>query len=388
MKTINVENIKHIRAKRYVIMMGILVFLSCFVMFNSIRSNKTLSNLNLTEINGIVETFIIEENLYKIELKNDSNYIYVEANIEVNTTIQTLKDNLKVSDVLNLKIDIENKNIYIAEINNNTLYDLIESSKSSNRSMILFYGFILLFSIVYIVLNIITLIKTPRYKEISKIEHILTTSNVITNAMLHTNSKTKQLERMNKVINYCLFASLVVVFIFTLLLKAAIKNQSLVLGIMVVIIALIITLVVILKPKFYSKHLDVYVNDYLDYLKNGNEKENEATIFFKKEGFKVQDNEKVYFFDYHELSFYTVAVYSKSNAPVNIFICSSLPEKEEYKDIQDFIIPLTFEIYSDIIQNGIYIEGLEELIKNLLNETEHQIKNIKDVFLMKEYKNM
>lgn len=388
MKTINVENIKHIRAKRYVIMMGILVFLSCFVMFNSIRSNKTLNNLNLTEINGIVETFIIEENLYKIELKNDSNYIYVEANIEVNTTIQTLKDNLKISDVLNLKIDIENKNIYIAEINNNTLYDLIESSKSSNRSMILFYGFILLFSIVYIVLNIITLIKTPRYKEISKIEHILTTSNVITNAMLHTNSKTKQLERMNKVINYCLFASLVVVFIFTLLLKSAIKNQSLVLGIMVVIIALIITLVVILKPKFYSKHLDVYVNDYLDYLKNGNEKENEATIFFKKEGFKVQDNEKVYFFDYHELSFYTVAVYSKSNAPVNIFICSSLPEKEEYKDIQDFIIPLTFEIYSDIIQNGIYIEGLEELIKNLLNETEHQIKNIKDVFLMKEYKNM
>ena len=388
MKTINVENIKHIRAKRYVIMMGILVFLSCFVMFNSIRSNKTLNNLNLTEINGIVETFIIEENLYKIELKNDSNYIYVEANIEVNTTIQTLKDNLKESDVLNLKIDIENKNIYIAEINNNTLYDLIESSKSSNRSMILFYGFILLFSIVYIVLNIITLIKTPRYKEISKIEHILTTSNVITNAMLHTNSKTKQLERMNKVINYCLFASLVVVFIFTLLLKAAIKNQSLVLGIMVVIIALIITLVVILKPKFYSKHLDVYVNDYLDYLKNGNEKENETTIFFKKEGFKVQDNEKVYFFDYHELSFYTVAVYSKSNAPVNIFICSSLPEKEEYKDIQDFIIPLTFEIYSDIIQNGIYIEGLEELINNLLNETEHQIKNIKDVFLMKEYKNM
>lgn len=388
MKTINVENIKHIRAKRYVIMMGILVFLSCFVMFNSIRSNKTLNNLNLTEINGVVETFIIEENLYKIELKNDSNYIYVEANIEVNTTIQTLKDNLKVSDVLNLKIDIENKNIYIAEINNNTLYNLIESSKSSNRSMILFYGFILLFSIVYIVLNIITLIKTPRYKEISKIEHILTTSNVITNVMLHTNSKTKQLERMNKVINYCLFASLVVVFIFTLLLKAAIKNQSLVLGIMVVIIALIITLVVILKPKFYSKHLDVYVNDYLDYLKNGNEKENEATIFFKKEGFKVQDNEKVYFFDYHELSFYTVAVYSKSNAPVNIFICSSLPEKEEYKDIQDFIIPLTFEIYSDIIQNGIYIEGLEELIKNLLNETEHQIKNIKDVFLMKEYKNM
>ena len=84
MKTINVENIKHIRAKRYVIMMGILVFLSCFVMFNSIRSNKTLNNLNLTEINGVVETFIIEENLYKIELKNELFYQVLTQMTEVN----------------------------------------------------------------------------------------------------------------------------------------------------------------------------------------------------------------------------------------------------------------------------------------------------------------
>ena len=205
--------------------------------------------------------------------------------------------------------------------------------------------------------------------------------------MMHTNSKTKQLERMNKTINYCLYASIVVIFVFTLLLKSAINNQALVLGIMVVLISVIISLVVILKPKFYSKHLEIYINDYLDYLKNGNEKENEVNIFFKKEGFKVQDNDKVFFFDYHELNFYTVAVYSRSNAPVNIFICSQLPEKEEYKDIQDFIIPLTFEAFSDITQNGIYIDGLEDLVENLFVEAEHQIKNVKDMFLMQEYKN-
>lgn len=386
MKTINVENIKYVRSKRYVILMGLLIFLSSVVMFNAIKSTKTLKKLNLTEINGIVDTFEIEENIYKINLKNDSNYIYVEANIELNT-IQTLKENLKETDKLYLKLDIENKNIYIAKVNNDTLYDLIESTKTSNKSMILFYGFILIFSIVCAVLNVITLIKTPRYKEISKIEHILTSSNVITNSMLHTNSKTKQLERMNKTINYCLYASIVVIFVFTLLLKAAISNQTLVLGIMVVLITVIISLVVILKPKYYSKHLEIYINDYLDYLKNGNGKENEVNIFFKKEGFKVQDNDKVYFFDYHELNFYTVAVYSKSNAPVNIFICSQLPEKEEYKDIQDFIIPLTFEAFSDITQNGIYIDGLEDLVENLFVETEHQIKNVKDMFLMQEYKN-
>ena len=386
MKTINVENIKYVRSKRYVILMGLLIFLSSVVMFNAIKSTKTLNNLNLTRINGIVETFEIEENIYKITLINDSNYIFVEANIEVNT-IQTLKDNLKENDKLYLQIDIENKNIYIAKVNNDTLYDLIESTKTSNKSMILFYGFILIFSIVCVVLNVITLVKTPRYKEISKIEHILTSSNVITNSMMHTNSKTKQLERMNKTINYCLYASIVVIFVFTLLLKSAINNQALVLGIMVVLISVIISLVVILKPKFYSKHLEIYINDYLDYLKNGNEKENEVNIFFKKEGFKVQDNDKVFFFDYHELNFYTVAVYSRSNAPVNIFICSQLPEKEEYKDIQDFIIPLTFEAFSDITQNGIYIDGLEDLVENLFVEAEHQIKNVKDMFLMQEYKN-
>ena len=147
MKTINVENIKYVRSKRYVILMGLLIFLSSVVMFNAIKSTKTLNNLNLTRINGIVETFEIEENIYKITLINDSNYIFVEANIEVNT-IQTLKDNLKENDKLYLQIDIENKNIYIAKVNNDTLYDLIESTKTSNKSMILFYGFILIFSIV------------------------------------------------------------------------------------------------------------------------------------------------------------------------------------------------------------------------------------------------
>ena len=71
MKTINVENLKYVRSKRYVILMGLLIFLSSVVMFNAIKSTKTLNNLNLTGVNGIVETFKIEENIYKISLKNE-----------------------------------------------------------------------------------------------------------------------------------------------------------------------------------------------------------------------------------------------------------------------------------------------------------------------------
>jgi hypothetical protein len=192
---------------------------------------------------------------------------------------------------------------------------------------------------------------------------------------------------MDGILNKCLVGAMLILLFIMLLGKTFGENQTLLLIICLCGLALLFAIYILIKPRMYSKHLDTFVNDYIDAIKTGEQKE-ERTLFLKKEGLKVQKDDKQYFFDYHELSFYTVAVYSKSNAPVNIFICSSLPEKEEYKDIQDFIIPLTFEIYSDIIQNGIYIEGLEELINNLLNETEHQIKNIKDVFLMIEYKNI
>ena len=80
-----------------------------------------------------------------------------------------------------------------------------------------------------------------------------------------------------------------------------------------------------------------------------------------------------------------IAAYSKTNAPVNIFICSFLPDKEEYAEVQDFIIPLSRDIYQDIIDNSILVEGFEELFNNLLSECQENIKEVKDGCFVKYY---
>lgn len=385
MKTIKVENLKYTRSKRYIVLTAILIFLSIIVIVNACRSTSNLKKLSLTEVDGIVTSFNLNDNIYEIEVTNE-NVIYLEANLETNASIPTLKDNLKVNDKVYLKVDSKTKYIYLAKVNNNLLYDLIEINTKSNRNMIIFYGIILAVSIVCLTMNIITIVKTPKIKEMNQIEYILTSNNVLSNSMLNDNSKTKHILKMNKILNYCLIAGMIVLFIFGMLLKAAFDNNIIILCITLCLIAVLIVLIVALKPKLYSTHLKTFINDYLFYLDNGNNIEKESTIFFKKEGFKVQDEEKVFFFDYHELNFYTVAVYSKTDAPVNLFICSALPEKEEYKDIQDFIIPFTYDIYKEIKENGVYIEGLEELINDLLNESEKNIKNIKDEPLVIFYK--
>ena len=89
---------------------------------------------------------------------------------------------------------------------------------------------------------------------------------------------------------------------------------------------------------------------------------------------------------YPELNLFTVCVYSKSVVPVNIFICSQLPDKEEYKAFEDFIIPLSRDLYQDIINNSISIIGLEEVMNNLYEETKTNIQTIKQGLFVKYYK--
>jgi hypothetical protein len=171
----------------------------------------------------------------------------------------------------------------------------------------------------------------------------------------------------------------------SIMLKSVINNKYILLAICLLLIGGLITVIIIFKPRLYSKNLNIFIEDYIDYLNNGKTKE-ERTIFLKKEGLKVINEDQTYFFDYHELNLYTVCIYSKSNAPVNIFICSQLPEKEEYKDIQDFIIPLSRDLYNDICENSIFIIGLEEVLNNFNEEAINSIKEVKETYLLKHYK--
>ena len=141
---------------------------------------------------------------------------------------------------------------------------------------------------------------------------------------------------------------------------------------------------IIFKPRFYNKNLNIFVNDYIDYIKTGTLKE-ERTLILTKEGMKVINDEQEHLFTYEDLNLFAVAVYSKTNAPVNIFICSNLVDKEEFKEYDDFIIPLSSDIYNDIIENNIEILGLENLLSNLYDETTTNIKELKEVLKVKFY---
>ena len=215
-------------------------------------------------------------------------------------------------------------------------------------------------------------------------KQIINNNQAITTAMLKNDSKSLHLVRMDGIINKCLIGAMLIVLFVMLLGKSFGGNQTILLIVCLGVLALLFVLYILLKPRMYSKHLETFVNDYIDAIKTGEQKE-ERTLFLKKEGLKVQKDDQQYFFDYHELNLFAVAAYSKTNAPVNIFICSFLPDKEEYADAQDFIIPLSRDIYQDIIDNSILIEGFDELFNNLLVECQENIKEVKDGCFVKYY---
>lgn len=393
MKTINVQNQKKLKAKRYLLFSAIILVVCGLMVYNAFTNNKNLTEDNFDSTKGIVESFEItkdenEKELYSFQikdLKDDKLTTVVVLNIEVISTLPKLKDNVKVDDKIELVYDVESKDIYKVTINNELLYDRLADAVESNNRLIIFYIIVAAVMIVFMVLNLITFIKEPVTKEVDYIEYIISNNNAVTNTMLSSDSQTMKLLNREKLINKVALIVIMVAILASIMLKAVIDNKYILLAICLGLVGGLIAVIIIFKPRLYSKNLNVFLNDYLEYLNNGKTKE-ERTIFFKKEGLKVINEEQTYFFDYHELNLYTVCIYSKTNAPVNIFICSQLPEKEEYKDIQDFIIPLSTDLYNDINENSIFIIGLEEVIENLNSESEKAIKEIKEGFLLKYYK--
>ena len=233
--------------------------------------------------------------------------------------------------------------------------------------------------------NIITMVKEPATKEVDHIEYIIANSRSLTNSMMKPESKTMQLIKKDQMLNKGIMFLLVVLFVGLIFSKSLFKNQYILLILTLVVLAAMFIIVALLKPKFYSKHLQIYVDDYLDYFYNGSLKET-RTIYFEPESLRVIHNEKTYNFDYSELNLFTVCVYSKSLVPVNIFICSELPNKEEYKEFEDLIIPLSRDLYKDIIDNSINISGFELVINNLFEESKSNLTSLKKGMSVKYYK--
>ena len=388
MKKIQIQNSKRSNAKRYLLFTVIFVVLSVVMVFNAISNNKKLQDNNFKNIDGIVNTFEITDTEYILtikDLEDENNITNITLNIESSQTLPTLKDNLKVNDKIKLICNLEVKEIYKLTINDKLLYDRLLDARKSNNNLIIFYSIIGVIMIGLMAWNIVTVVKEPATKEIDYIEYIIANNRALTNAMLKEDSKTMKLVKKDQLLNKSIMLLMVLLFVGLIFSKSLFDNKLILLILTVVIVGLIIGVVVLLKPKFYSKHLQIFVEDYLDYFKSGALKE-ERTIFFEKDELRVIDGENTYTFKYPELNLFTVCVYSKSVVPVNIFICSQIPDKEEYKAFEDFIIPLSRDLYQDIINNSISIIGLEEVMNNLYEESKTNIQTIKQGISVKYYK--
>lgn len=388
MKKIQIQNPKKSNAKRYLLFTAIFVVLSVVMVFNAISNNKKLQDSNFKNIDGIVNTFEITETEYILtikDLEDEKNITNITLNLESSQTLPTLKDNLKVNDKIKLICNVEVKEIYKLTINDKLLYDRLFDARKSNNNLIIFYSIIGAIMIGLMAWNIVKVVKEPTTKEIDYIEYIIANNRALTNAMLKEDSQTMKLVKKDQLLNKSIMLLMVLLFVGLIFSKSLFDNKLILLILTVVIVGLIIGVVVLLKPKFYSKHLQIFIDDYLDYFKSGALKE-ERTIFFEKEELKVLDGENIYTFKYPELNLFTVCVYSKSVVPVNIFICSQLPDKEEYRAFEDFIIPLSRDLYQDIINNSISIIGLEEVMNNLYEETKTNIQTIKQGLSVKYYK--
>ena len=388
MKKIQIQNSKRSNAKRYLLFTVIFVVLSVVMVFNAISNNKKLQDNNFKNIDGIVNTFEITDTEYILtikDLEDENNITNITLNIESSQTLPTLKDNLKVNDKIKLICNLEVKEIYKLTINDKLLYYRLLDARKSNNNLIIFYSIIGVIMIGLMAWNIVTVVKEPATKEIDYIEYIIANNRALTNAMLKEDSKTMKLVKKDQLLNKSIMLLMVLLFVGLIFSKSLFDNKLILLILTVVIVGLIIGVVVLLKPKFYSKHLQIFVEDYLDYFKSGALKE-ERTIFFEKDELRVIDGENTYTFKYPELNLFTVCVYSKSVVPVNIFICSQIPDKEEYKAFEDFIIPLSRDLYQDIINNSISIIGLEEVMNNLYEESKTNIQTIKQGISVKYYK--
>lgn len=388
MKTINVQNPKKQKSKRYLLFSALILVVCGLMVFNAFSNNKNLNEESFDSTKGIVKTFEVKENEYLFniqDLKDDKLSTTVILNVEIVSTLPKIKDNLKIDDKIELIYNLESKDIYKVTINNEILYDRLASAIKSNNQLIIFYLFVAAVMLTFMVLNLITYFKEPTNIDVDYIKYIICNSNAITNSMISPDSQTAKILNREKLINKVALIVVMVAIFGSIMLKSVINNKYILLAICLLLIGGLITVIIIFKPRLYSKNLNIFIEDYIDYLNNGKTKE-ERTIFLKKEGLKVINEDQTYFFDYHELNLYTVCIYSKSNAPVNIFICSQLPEKEEYKDIQDFIIPLSKDLYNDICENSIFIIGLEEVLNNFNEEAINSIKEVKETYLLKHYK--
>ena len=206
MKTINVQNPKKQKSKRYLLFTALILVVCGLMIFNAFSNNKNLNEESFDSTKGIVETFEVKENEYVFniqDLKDNNLSTTVLLNVEVVSNLPKIKDNLKIDDKIELIYDLESKDIYKVTINDEVLYDRLASAIKSNNQLIIFYIIVAAVMLTLMVFNLITFFKEPSTKDVDYIEYVICNSNAITNAMLSPNSQTVKILNREKLIYKC-----------------------------------------------------------------------------------------------------------------------------------------------------------------------------------------
>ena len=141
MKTINVQNPKKQKSKRYLLFSALILVVCGLMVFNAFSNNKNLNEESFDSTKGIVKTFEVKENEYLFniqDLKDDKLSTTVILNVEIVSTLPKIKDNLKIDDKIEIIYNLESKDIYKVTINNEILYDRIASAIKSNNQLIIY----------------------------------------------------------------------------------------------------------------------------------------------------------------------------------------------------------------------------------------------------------
>ena len=137
MKKIQIKNPKRSNAKRYLLFTIIFTILSIVMISNAISNNKKLTEDNFEKVEGIVTKIEIGEKEYTLTIEGQTeNLIF---NLESDSTLPSLKDNLKETDKVIIIYNKEVKEIYKLTINENLLYDRLADAIKQNKNLIIFY---------------------------------------------------------------------------------------------------------------------------------------------------------------------------------------------------------------------------------------------------------
>ena len=350
-----------------------IVFLVIFLALIIVQSIKLKDPFRTSE--GLLESYEITEDKgfksYSIKLKDDNVKYLIDDKKGLIKAEELVVDSKIVLQFVPSSTD--NVQVFELKINDNLSLSILNDYKNPILWGIIVLSIFSALMIALIILRFINTLKKPLEEEIDYVELMLTTNKIISNSMFDSTYSIHRTLRIFSVLRTILVFMCFVLLAVALITLTSNNFSPILIGIYMLILILLVLCIPLIHPHFYSKDANIYAEEYKKYLNEGSTAAYYPTPFsFLKEGLRYDKDNNTSYYDYHELKLYITALYAKGDYAVNLFICSNLVNDTDQMDERnEFIIPLTYKNYQEILSNGIEILGLNNLLDNL----EDEIKN-------------